>query len=318
VAWHKLSFVLILAFLLLVIALLPFALSSLLGYIIRPQSNRIYSLFGANAAPAAAHARLHLDILSLDEWNSSAQIRVAGSHICEVPCTQTDQISFVASPELGDLAEGLPPSQSVSFPPNGTRVTQVITLPVVGQPIRFPFDTYRLGLGVIFEGFETDGTTHVLTEKGAEGHLFLTLQTHVVRTVMGNPTPESTESLGLEAPGAVYVDGWEMSFERPAYLKVLTVLLVLLVVVAAIYAVFLRPLAELVINAGALVLGIWGIRSILLGSSPPSATLVDLTLSMVILFLLLAIVARALWYHRTRGQVHLRRTRRGSPTDDSS
>ena len=51
---------------------------------------------------------------------------------------------------------------------------------------------------------------------------------------------------------------------------------------------------------GGLVLGVWGIRSILVPGGPPYVTAVDLLLSMVILILLGGIVGRAaLSFHRT-------------------
>jgi hypothetical protein len=87
-----------------------------------------------------------------------------------------------------------------------------------------------------------------------------------------------------------------MTFSRPTYLQVLTVLLVMLVTAAAAYAVLMRPLDQLVINAGALVLGVWGIRAIMLGTSVPGVTAVDLCLMLVILFLLLALSVRTLSY----------------------
>ena len=82
-------------------------------------------------------------------------------------------------------------------------------------------------------------------------------------------------------------------------------LLVLLVTAAAAYAVFLRPFQDLVINAGGLILGIWGIRSILTPSSVQYVTAVDLSLAVVILFLLGAITLRAMvfLYQRSGLQV---------------
>ena len=61
------------------------------------------------------------------------------------------------------------------------------------------------------------------------------------------------------------------------------------------YAVFLRPLDQLIINAGALILGVWGIRVVLFGTTLPGLTAVDLALWSVILFLLLTITVRTLW-----------------------
>ena len=94
-----------------------------------------------------------------------------------------------------------------------------------------------------------------------------------------------------------------MTFSRPLYLKVLTVLLVLLVTAAAAYAVFLRPLSDLVVNSGALVLGVWGIRAVLLGAAVPGITAVNLALSVVILFLLLAFTARTVLYLHARSGI---------------
>jgi hypothetical protein len=65
----------------------------------------------------------------------------------------------------------------------------------------------------------------------------------------------------------------------------------------------MRPLHELVINSGALVLGIWSIRAIL-APGTSYRTLIDLALSVVILFLLGAITFRALQYRYEAGEVY--------------
>jgi len=69
---------------------------------------------------------------------------------------------------------------------------------------------------------------------------------------------------------------------------------VLLVTAAAGFAVFLRPLQELVLSAGGLILGVWGVRSIISPSSQAFVSAIDLSLALVILFLLGAITVRAL------------------------
>ena len=100
-----------------------------------------------------------------------------------------------------------------------------------------------------------------------------------------------------------------MRFERPRYLRVLAVLLVLLIASAAVYSVFLGSLHDIVLNSGALVLGVWGIRSIL---TPPNLlymTAVDLALSVVIIFTLGAITVRALIYAHDEAGIGLFRRR---------
>lgn len=75
---------------------------------------------------------------------------------------------------------------------------------------------------------------------------------------------------------------------------------------AAAYAVFMRPLNELVNSVGALILGVWGIRAILVGGSTlPGTTALDLSLFVVIVFLLGAITVRMVHYLAGRSELHL-------------
>jgi len=70
------------------------------------------------------------------------------------------------------------------------------------------------------------------------------------------------------------------------------VVLILLIAAAAAYAVFLRPLHDLILSTGGLVIGVWGIRSILVPSNIAGRTGVDIALGLVILFLLGAMSIR--------------------------
>ena len=101
---------------------------------------------------------------------------------------------------------------------------------------------------------------------------------------MRGPFPVDPHRIRSGGDPFAYATAFEMSFSRPPYLRFLAVLLVLLITAAAAYSVFLRPLHDLVVNAGALVLGV-GIRSIL----TPGNFLFHrcgFALSMVIIFLL--------------------------------
>ena len=81
-------------------------------------------------------------------------------------------------------------------------------------------------------------------------------------------------------------------------------------ITAAAHAIFLRPLEGLFINAGTLVLGIWGIRAIRVPGNPAYVTAVDLALSVVIIVLLGGITIRALFFFHDRGELDLLRRRR--------
>ena len=174
--------------------------------------------------------------------------------------------------------------------------TQKIELPVSGESLAYPFDRYRLRLGVIMERVFTDQTTQILSPEDARGHLFLTLRPHVPRPSWVSPrqyAPQSVRPLGTSYQ---YVSVEDLALERPLYLKAVTVLLVVLISAAAAYAVFMRPFEQLLGNTGGLVLSVWGIRAVLLGTSVPGVTAVDLALAVVIILLLVAITVRALQF----------------------
>ncbi len=300
---HKVGFTLVGFFSLFVLVLLPFAVTSVFSNITEPQSNHVYSL-SPTGAPAPSHSRLHLDIIGFDEWGRTATIRVSGNHICPAPCDHGDRVLLVSIPPTTEDGEGLPPSEAISFPSEPIEVTREIKLPVSGEPIRYPFDSFRLTIGTIIQRVYSDGRIEPLSTAEAPGHLFLSLHMVAPRMEISKPVAISPASVYSDGDLYQYVTVDTLTFSRPLYLKVLTVLLVLLVTAAAAYAVFMRPLDQLVINSGALVLGVWGIRSILLGTNVPGITAVDLGLSVVILFLLAAITVRAMFYLQRRSGIN--------------
>ena len=217
--------------------------------------------------------------------------------MCHPACSWNDRFLFVSALDglsLDPEREGLPPAESVTLPPTAQNLNQDITLPLTGYPIRYPFDSYQLGLGVIMQRVFADGTVQNLSSAEAAGHLSLQLANHLPRMIMHEPLSISPQMIPNGDGLYQYVALTELTFTRPLWLQILTVLLILLITAAASYAVFIEPVSQLVVNAGALILGIWGIRTILVGSAPPGATAVDLSLSIVILFLLVAIAIRML------------------------
>jgi len=209
-------------------------------------------------------------------------------------------------PDVPDTPEGLPPSVAVRVPDQSKEVNQSITLPVHGVPIRYPFDTYGLGIGVVLQRVLPDGTVQSLRRDEAEDRLFLTFQSQVQRTETSGPRLLNPDEIIASDDAYPFLLTEEITLTRPAYLKILTILLVLLVTAAAAFAVFMRPLDQLVTSVGALVLGIWGVRSILVGTNAvPGETAVDLSLSVVTLFLLLAIAARTLMFFDERSGFNL-------------
>ena len=293
---YTVAHALVLGLLLLVAILVPWALVSVVDDV-RFQENPLYFVTDRAAAPDAPY-RLYLDLTRLNDGEGTIALQATAQRRCRPTCADTDQLTLltVVSP-IGDSAEWLPVSQTLTFPPGRDAVSQAVQLPAYGDPLRYPFDQWSFGVVVLPQRLLADGT--VAPAPGGD-QLAISLQSRIPRLVL-TPDPNRAEAVATAAtllgvtPDQVPASLAIFHLNRPVYLQVLTVLLVLLVTAAAAYAVFLRPLDQLLINAGGLILGIWGVRAILLGTDLSVLTLVDLVLMSVILFLLVMITARVLW-----------------------
>jgi hypothetical protein len=85
------------------------------------------------------------------------------------------------------------------------------------------------------------------------------------------------------------------------------VLLVILISASGIFALGLRSLHELVLGIGGIILGIWGVRSVVVQTELPDVTLIDLILAFVMLVLLLALSVRAARYFFVQSGLKVRR-----------
>ena len=307
---HRISYLLISVLLLFIIALLPFAVVSLVEDFSEevPPNRSIAALSGR----PVDRANVALDLTGLDEWHGTVSIRVTAQQECAGPCRWRDRYQFVSIWGDGFQPTDRPTVEQVTVPESPRVVTRTFLLPISGDPIRYPFDRYAMALGIIMERLYPDGREETLTLAEAADYVTIWASARIPRInveplVGSSPNDPAVQMADARQP-YLFVD--VVRFNRPLYLQVLTVCLVLLVSAAAAYAVFLRPLDQLIINAGALILGVWGIRVILLGTSLIGLTAVDLALWTVILFLLVAITVRTLWLLEEGTGWRLLRTRR--------
>jgi hypothetical protein len=289
---------------------LPFSVKSVVDDVLGPATGRVLPLTPrGSGAPEPSHTKLHLAVTAIDEVQLLATIRVSGHHHCP-GCAWTDRLLLVALAADDGDADGLAPSAAVTLAPTAVDVSATVQLPLRGHPIHYPFDRYHLGLGVAYQRAHPDGRLETLSPAEARGRLFLSLQELLPRNAMEGPFLLDPRAVRSVDDPFEYVDAFQVVFVRPPYLRVLAVMLVLLIAAAAAYSVFLRPLPDLVVNSGALVLGVWGIRGILTPSNLYYITAVDLALSMVIIFMLGALVVRALLFVHDEARLSLLGRRR--------
>jgi hypothetical protein len=296
-----------------IVVTLPFSVKSVVDDVLGPAEGRVIQITPrASGPPAPDSTKLHIAVTSIDETQLAATLRVAGHHSCP-GCVWKDRVLLVAMAGDDAFANGLPPSAAITLAPSDVEVTETVQLPVRGHPIHYPFDRYHMVLGVAYQRVYPDGKLETLSASEAKGHLFLSMQELLPRNAMEGPFPIDPRQVRSSDDPFEYVQAFEVLFKRPPYLRVLAVLLVLLIAAAAAYSVFLRPLNDLVVNSGALVLGVWGIRGILTPGNLYYITAVDLALSMVILFTLGALTIRALLFVHDEAQLHVLGRRRREP-----
>ena len=287
-----------------VLALLPFAINSMrqvLGRAPDPlydlASGEVVSPEVAAAAEAGA-PYINLGLVDLDEETAQITIAVSGNRNCGESCP-TLTMTFIALDNDADQRRGLPPSASLTLTPEERIFSAAVQLPVRGQPSLYPFDQYQLWLGVGGELSEGDGAPVEIQPGMLAGRAVITLQNRIPDMIVAPPQPIPPETLRAATDPYGFLAVQALTVERPAYLKVLGVVLVTLIAVSAALALFTRGLNELVLGFGGLILGVWGVRSVLMPQGLPTITAIDLALSWVILLLLLGLAVRAaLHFHR--------------------
>ncbi len=291
--------------------LMPFAFMSLYSAFEHPAGDHGFDVMKP-ASLSGEWTKLNISAVSIDEVAGDVVLRVSGFHNCPSGChgIQRVQLFSVHSDPSGAL--GSPPSATIDIPADSSEIEQQVTLPMTGSLSRYPFDNYRLLLGATFSNVNPSGAPTPITPAAARDQLAFSVSNAVPRVSMSAPRILSPHE--YDSTGALYDAVVALNFTRPLYLRILTVLLTMLIVLAAAYGVLFRPFTQIVPTVGALVLGVWGVRSLLVGSYPPDSTGVDLVLEGSILLLLLTIAVRAVIFMLPRAHLG----RRPSPTPQST
>jgi hypothetical protein len=303
------------ALLLSILLLMPVSLRSIysdLGTI--GHSEVLDVSLGSGSTPAIPRTSIHISIAGLDEVQQRLTLRVSGNHVCPPGCNWTDRLIFFSIRTNEAETAGMPPSATIDLAPGHLVVTNTLELPIRGQPGLYPFDEYDIWLGIGLARVFPDGSVRPYSAAEAAEDISITFQEQLPRQIMEPPVQIAPAALAQPDDPYPYLAVESLRFERPQHVRVLGVLLVLLVAAAAAYAVFWRPLQDLVLNAGALVLGVWGIRAIITPSNFSHLTAIDLALSVIILFLLGAITFRALQFAHGRSGVPLFRRSKSDAT----
>jgi hypothetical protein len=197
----------------------------------------------------------------------------------------------------------------MTLTPDEPIFSQTVELPIRGQPSQYPFDDYQLWLGV-GGTIAVAGTPEPITAEMMVGRAVVTTQNQLRDFLMVPPVEVDPARVISPTDPYRFVGVQELRFERPIHQEILAVLLILLIAVSAIMAVAMRDMSDLIVGVGSLILGIWGVRSVLVPSSLSVVTSIDLALSVVILFVLLGLLLRTAHRFHQQSELPALRVRR--------
>jgi len=312
--WYRASLIVTIVLVLGVVAVLPVAVRSMQEVLGRG-SDPLYDLgTGAEVSLAVLEAAeaeatyVNLGMVDLDETTGQLTLAVSGNRACGERCPALE-LTFIALDDDADQRRGLPPSATLSLAPDDRIFSQSVQLPIRGQPSLYPFDTYQLWLGVGGSATQADGSQIELRPEVLVGQATVTLQNRVPDMIMSAPEAIAPEIVRAEADPFGFLAVQGLTFTRPAYLQVLAVALVLLIGVSAGLALFTRGIDDLALGFGGIVLGVWGVRSVLMPQAIGTVTAIDLALSWLILLLLLGLAIRAALHFHRHSELSLPRVR---------
>jgi hypothetical protein len=311
------AFVITVIVVIVVLGMLPSAVSSMFTELQGQSEDRIYDLFtgtevDADRTVGPDAAFVNITVTNLDEARRVASLTISGHRVCEAVCP-TITSTFYSLGNDAARRRGLPPSASVTVPGESGSYTFPIELPIQGTPQRYPFDDYTLVLGLQVSVTLPNGTEQLITSPElVQRTVSLSLEDLVARLHMNPPRPVDPASVRSPSDPNEFLLVAALQWERPRYLRITTIMLVILISASGVFALGLRTLHELVLGIGGIILGIWGVRSVVVQSPLPDVTMIDLILAFVMLALMLALAIRdARYFYLQSGLQHWRRGMRG-------
>ena len=307
---HRVALALTVTLLLIILLMLPIAIRSMQEVLGRGP-DPLYRLatgavVDAQQADEAQSDRTYINfgLVDLNESTGEVTIAVSGNRLCTNACPKIDLL-LASLDNDADTRRGLPPSVSLTLGPEDKVFSDSVVLPVRGQPSLYPFDEYRFWLGVGGTATLPNGKVVELTPEIVSAAAVTTLQNRIPDMIMKAPTVVDPATMRSVTDPYGFQSVNEIAISRPAYLQVLAIVLVVLIGVSALMALLTRSLDDLALGFGGLILGVWGIRSILMPQSLPTVTAIDLALSWLILLLLLGLGLRAALYFLKQSELQI-------------
>jgi len=199
--------------------------------------------------------------------------------------------------------------RKINFSPEPPKTISV-QFQALGNPVYYPFDSYIIAGAVKCIVFKlvkgkrkflnpppkTDEALHI---KNSILGLFLRKpDNHELHRICSNYLFLKKHPFKSLKKFCNNDDSFILVIERPYFLKFMAIIMGILVLIAAIYIGFMAPLAKAFISIVGYIIGIWGIRSIILGNTHLFLIYIDYYILGLFIIASVGIILRLLWNER--------------------
>lgn len=277
----------------IIICGLPFAIKSIYNEVVSNASDSDrFTLIEPNKFDD--FTQLGILTKELDPINQTIKITVSGYHNCQTRCNKKSLRLHISSYYLKNANEKrVPESFVIDIPKGGTEFEKEIVLPVSGDIHEYPYDSYSVQTAIALESIVNGISTFSNKESNAIA-IILDEQTSRLQDIKHTQVSD-LKTVITEHPPIV---AFSSDYERPFYVKYIVTLLVILLLITTAATIFLSDFSKLITGSAGIIIGVWGTRSLLLGSLPADVTIIDIILTLIVIGTLICVAIKSALHTR--------------------
>jgi len=254
---------------------------------------------------------LELSIKEIDEMGQVATVEISGERSCVSPCGLfTDKLTFYGINYDTKNQRSHSKNAAVTIPDENTPISAEIKLPFTGRLFLYPFDTYTFGVGVNIERTFVDKPAQLLNSADIADSFEISFAENVSRMELKSFKRVDGADFKPRNVKEPYLISGIAVFERPMHLKIIVTMVVSMIVLVSVYTMATRPFNELILDVGAIILGIFGARELVIKDFPSDTTFVDTVFGIIVLYNLVVVIFRSIPHFYSLSKTH--------PTDHPS
>lgn len=285
----------IVIFITIVVVGIPFAAKSLYDEVVSNASDTDRFML-IESGKSGDYIQIEMVAKELDPVNKVMKFDVSGFHGCGTTCNAYALKLHVSSFYKKESNENrVPESLLINIPAGNSEFEQEIELPVGGVIYEYPYDRYLINVAIAVEKV-TNGKSIFITAADNYLNVMIDEQTAKLQDVSHN-TIADLNTITTEHPPTV---AFTSEFARPFYVKYIVTLLVILLVITTAATVFLSEFSKLITGSAGIIFGVWGARTLLLGSLPADVTIIDIILTLIVIGTLVSVAIKSMLFVRKR------------------